>query len=228
MDKTLKGGLIILGVGVIFVGLVWWVALRQSNVQFEPLPMVPLTAVPANATLFEIQPLESEARFVIGEILRGQAKTVIGVSPQVTGQLAITWEPTAVTLGQMQVDARTFYTDNEFRDFALHNRILFSQTYPRIGFVATAVSPLPPEVKPGDTVSFSVTGDLTVVETTQPVTWDVTAVLISDGRIEGQATTRLKWTDFNLFIPSARDVAAVDEELGLEIDFVATAVTAPE
>ena len=50
----------------------------------------PPAAAPASAeSLFEIDPARSEARFKINEVLNGSPKTVIGVTNQVAGQIAV-------------------------------------------------------------------------------------------------------------------------------------------
>ena len=53
--------------------------------------------------------------------------------------------------------------------------------------------------------------------------FDVTAVPVSDTRIEGSAATTIQRADFNLFVPSATGVAGVEEDVILEIDFTAEA-----
>ncbi|MFN2208378.1 MAG: hypothetical protein ACK2UT_20815, partial [Candidatus Promineifilaceae bacterium] len=56
---------------------------------------------------------------------------------------------------------------------------------------------------------------------TKPVVFDVTAVLVSDSRIEGKAAATIQRSDFDLFIPSATGVAGVEEDVILEMDFAA-------
>ena len=47
---------------------------------------------------------------------------------------------------------------------------------------------------------------------------------VSETRIEGSAHATVLRADYGLQIPNAPGVANVSEEVGLEIDFVATAV----
>lgn len=58
---------------------------------------------------------------------------------------------------------------------------------------------------------------------TQSVTFTATVTVISATQLEGSASTIVNRADFGLEIPSVPNVADVDEEVLLEIDFVAAA-----
>ena len=73
----------------------------------------------------------------------------------------------------------------------------------------------------GDELVFTVSGDLTIRDITQPVVFEVTAVLTSETTIEGTATTVVERGPFELVIPSVPSVANVAEEVPLSLDFVA-------
>lgn len=80
---------------------------------------------PAAPAVFEIVPAESQARFIIDEVLRGAPVTVVGATDQVAGQIAIdVANPGATQVGQILVNARTLATDNDFRNRAIKNQIL--------------------------------------------------------------------------------------------------------
>jgi polyisoprenoid-binding protein YceI len=177
------------------------------------------------ATLFEITTAESEVRFTLDELLRGQPKKVVGGTNQVAGQIALDPTNLATTqVGTIQIEARTFYTDNEFRNEALNSFILASTDFPFISFEPTAIRRLPETIVVGETAVFDVSGDLTIRDVTRPITFAVTAVLASPTRLEGSAATSVNRTDFGLVIPNAPGVADVAEVVLLEVDFVATAV----
>ena len=177
-----------------------------------------------NSTIFEIVPADSEARFLIDEILRGEEKRVIGKTNGVSGQIAFDFDdPSTAAAGPIQVGVRTLETDSGFRNRAVQNRILLSGIYEFVTFTPTAVNGLPENIVVGETVEFQIEGDLTITAYTQPVTFEVTAVPISESRLEGSATTTITRSEFELVVPSATGVAAVGEEVILELDFVATA-----
>lgn len=88
---------------------------------------------------------------------------------------------------------------------------------------ATAVNDLPASTTIGEELTFTVAGDLTIRDVTQPVTFDVMATLISETQLAGTASTTISHTNFGLVIPQVRNVANVEEEVELYIDFVANA-----
>lgn len=200
----------------------------------EPATLPAPTAAPAasdsipstsNASplVFEIVPAESQARFVINEVLNGAPKTVVGTTSQVAGQIAVdTANPAAARVGTIQVNARDLTTDNEFRNRAIKNRILETDTYELVTFVPTAINGLPARVTAGEAFEFQIVGDLTIRNVTRPVTFDVTLVPVNSTRLEGKASTTLSYADFEITIPAARAVSAVEDTVTLQLDFVAT------
>ena len=177
--------------------------------------------------LFEIQQAESTASFVIDEVLNGAPKTVIGTTDQVAGQLAVNAADTASTqIGVIQINARTFSTDSGNRNRAIQNRILNTNEYELITFTPTGMTGLPASVAVDDSFTFQVTGDLTIKDVTTPTTFDVTVTVVSEERLEGQATTTIRYADWNISIPSVPQVASVGETVQLNLDFVATPVAA--
>ncbi len=234
-DRALKFGLIFVGIGVVLALFVAFAGqtFRAPKEASAPIQSTPLALdTPAAAddtsaaglTVYEIKSAESEVRFTLGEILRGVPTAVIGKTDQVAGQIALDFDdPTTAKVGTIQINARTLLTDNNFRNKAIRNRILFTDAFEFITFEPTAVTGLPDSISEGDTVEFQITGDLTVRDRTNEVTFAVTATAVSPDRIEGTATTTVMRRNFNLQIPSVSGVADVDEEVILEIDFVAEA-----
>ena len=196
----------------------------QAAITEESLPAaeVPAEQASITPTIFEIVPGESEARFLINEVLRGDPITVVGATDQVAGQLALDPADLSNTqVGVMQVNARTLTTNNDFRNRAIKNRILLTDNYEFVTFSPTNIIGLPDKAAIGELITFQVSGDLTVTDVTQQVTFDITATPVSETRIEGTASAAFLYTDFNLAIPSAPAVDAVADDVRLEIDFVA-------
>lgn len=178
----------------------------------------------AQPAVFEIVQAESEARFIIDEVLRGAPKRVVGVTDQVAGQIAIDpANPGATQLGPVTVNVRTLTTDNNFRNRAIKNQILNTNAYEFVTFQPTELVGLPEAVTVGEPMSFQVVGDLTIKDTTQSVTFDVTVTPVSETRIEGLATITFPYRDFNLRIPDAPAVDTVADDVTLELAFVAEA-----
>lgn len=182
------------------------------------------TPVPGVA-IFEIVPAESQARFTLGEILRGENNTVVGSTDQVAGQISINFnDPPASRVGTLLINARTFSTDAELRDRAIKNRVLETNTYEFIAFTPTSISGWPGAAIVGETFVLHITGDLTLLDVTLPVTFTVTIISASETRLEGSGSTTIAYADYGITIPDVPAVASVDDDVLLEIDFVAVVV----
>ncbi len=170
----------------------------------------------------QIVPGESEVRFIIDEVLNNAPFTVVGTTDQVAGEMSINpTNPSQSQIGVIQVNARTLATDSQFRDRAIKNRILFTDQYEFITFTPTELKGLPESASIGQSYTFQIVGDLTIRDITKPVTFDVTATPVSEGRLEGLAQTTIRYADYDITIPQVPQVASVDEDVRLEIEFVA-------
>jgi polyisoprenoid-binding protein YceI len=190
-----------------------------------PEPTKPAEDTAAGPTTFEILPAESEARFLIDEVLRGSDVTVVGSTDQAAGQLAIDpGDLSSAQVGTIQVNARTITTDNEFRNRAIKNRILRTDDYEFVTFVPKEIVGLSGSGSAGETYDFQIVGDLTITDVTREVTFEVTVTPVSETRIEGLATTTFLYTDFELSIPDSPSVDTVEDTVRLEFEFVAEAI----
>ena len=191
----------------------------------EPTPSPEPTALPTGPIIFEISQAESEVRFILDELLRGDPTTVIGASDQVAGQIAVDLSDLSTAqLGIIQVNARTLETDNNFRNRAIRNRILQTNDYEFITFAPTDLTGLPDSAAVGETISFQIVGDLTIRDITQEATFEVEVTAVSATQLTGTAVTTVQRADFELVIPEVEGVADVDEAVILEIDFTALVV----
>jgi len=231
----------LLGGGLLLVTAVFLSAcglLQEPEAASAPIEAVPLvietpTAAAASDTavaattgpvIFQIDPAQSQVRFELDEDLRGSRITVVGVTNQIAGELALDLSnPAATQVGIIQINARTLATDNNFRNRAIQNEILDTGAYEFITFTPTAVTGLPESVKVGDPVTFTIAGDLTIRDVTNAVVFTVQATAVSDTQLAGTATAAVNRGDYGLQIPSVPNVANVEEEVELIIDFVANA-----
>lgn len=181
-------------------------------------------AADGGVPVYQIDSGASKVRFELDEVLRGNPITVVGVTDQVAGQIAIDLNDLSTAqVGEIKINARTLATDNNFRNRALRNRILSTGDFEFITFSPTAVNGLPDSAAAGDMVEFTIDGDLTIRDITKPVTFNVSASPVSEKQLTGSAAATITREDFNLTIPSVPDVADVEEEVELYIDFVANA-----
>lgn len=180
----------------------------------------------SEAVIFSIVADDSEVRFILDELLRGSPNTVTGRTDQIAGQIGVDFAaPSNSQVGEILINARTLATDNELRNRAIRGQILQASLpeFEYISFQPTSLDGLPASVTMGEAFTFQVTGDLTIRDITNPVTFDVTVTPVSETRIEGTATATVQREDYGLIIPNVPGVADVDEDVKLEIDFVATA-----
>jgi polyisoprenoid-binding protein YceI len=191
-------------------------------------PTVPATeAVVSAPTVFHLVPEQSEARFLIDEILAGSPKTVVGVTSAVSGDITGAFHsPETVAVGPIVVDLSTLATDNGFRNRAIHDAILQtgSEANRFATFQLTSVEGMPAEVVLGTAYELSLTGDLTIHGVTRPVTFAGVVTPVSETRLEGSASVSLPISDFDVHVLRLPpQVASVGEVVTLEIDFVAEA-----
>ncbi len=195
----------------------------------EAVAPIVAEAYPANGDsggvkIYTISPEGSAVRFELDEDLRGSRITVVGETDQVAGELALDLtDLSTAQVGVMQINARSLVTDNNFRNRAIQNEILNTGNFEFITFEPTAVNNLPDSAAVGDTVEFTIDGNLTITDKTLPATFTVTATVVSEDQITGTATAVVNRTDFGMNIPNVPNVANVEEEVELHIDFTANA-----
>lgn len=182
-----------------------------------------------SVALFRIVPEQSEVRFILTEDLRGVPTTVVGVTDQVAGDIAVDFAtPANSRIGMIRINVRTLTTDNGNRNNAIRAQILQSNRdeYEFSEFTPTAITGLPERIEPGQTVTFQIVGELKVRNIVRSVMFDAEVTLAADDRLEGTAKTSVLRSDYNLTIPNVPSVANVSETVELEIDFVAARVEA--
>jgi len=75
---------------------------------------------------------------------------------------------------------------------------------------------------PGQIIPVKITGNLTIRDIVQPVTFDRTLTVKSDTELEGTAKTTITRAAFELTIPNVPSVAAVTGIVDIQLQFVAT------
>ncbi|GAB4573129.1 MAG: hypothetical protein Kow0077_14560 [Anaerolineae bacterium] len=177
--------------------------------------------------LFRIAQEESVVRFELDEELLGSPKHVVGTTDQVAGDIVIDFSnPANSEVGTIRINARTFTTDNEFRNRAIRGQILQSaqDEFEFIEFRPTVLEGLPTTGELGTTYEFTITGDLQIRDVVQPVTFNASVTLVDETRLEGTAQATVLRSDFGLTIPDVPSVANVTDEVVLTIEFVAPEV----
>lgn len=216
-------------VGLTVLAVVGWLAyVWFSGGSGEPSAEVTAASVAveegASQAVFEIDKTQSEVRFEIDEVLRGNDFRVTGTTSEVAGQIRVDFDdPSASEVGEIVINVRTLSTDDSLRDRAIRSRILNTSDEENefARFVPTALEGLPGEVAVGESFPVTVTGDLTLSGTTQPVTFAGQITLASRSRLEIEATASVLHADFNLSIPEVPMVASISDEVLLAVNLVA-------
>lgn len=188
----------------------------------------PVEEPASGGPIFQISTEESEARFIIEEVLNGADKTVVGTAANsVTGEIVADYADTSsAQVSLLSVDLSALATDNDFRNRAIHEFILLTgdEANQFATFSSTAISGLPGSANVGESYPVQITGDLTMHGVTQAVTFDGTVTPVSETRLEGSASTTITYGDFGVAILRLPDqVASVEDTAVLEIDVVAVA-----
>jgi len=182
---------------------------------------VPALPAAASEKHYRIDSSGSKVTFRIGEILRGKPFIAVGVTSDVAGDIVVS--NNAVTFGSLAVNARTFKTDSPQRDGAIGRFILKSQVPANEFIDFKPTGPAVVSTQTNSSVTFTLSGDLTVSGVTKPASFTVVST-VSDQAVTGKATVKLKRSDFKLAIPNVPFVASVDDEFTVTADVVAPIV----
>ena len=173
---------------------------------------------------FRIVPLESEARYQVQEqfLQLDVPTTTVGRTSAIEGYFQLSLEDGNLVLtdNQFTVDLRTLTSNDEERDSSIRERWLESNRYPFAEFTTTSVHDVPPDAPEGQEIPFTLSGEMTIRDITQPIEFDARA-MFEDGIITGQATAILSMRDFGFEPPELFGFLRVEDEVTLTIDFTA-------
>ncbi len=157
---------------------------------------------------------ESEVGYRVKEILFGVDTEGVGRTNQVAGSL--TFNGTQVMEAEFVVDVASIESDEPRRDNQFRGRIMSTDEFPTATFTLT--EPIELGMAPGDgaTVEASATGDLTLRDVTNTVTFDVSASQ-ADGRIGVLGNIPVVFADYEIANPSVGGVTT--EDIG-QLEFV--------
>jgi polyisoprenoid-binding protein YceI len=216
------------------VGALGYAALKRPPTASGPIQAVALQPESGSGvvgptesgnTLFEIQPGASSASFQLTEVLRGEPATVVGKTDQVSGQIAVDLdEPSNAQVGTILINARTLATDNPQRNNAIANFILGTAQHEYIAFTPSTVTGEPDAAQLGSSYNLQLSGPLTIKGVSREVTFNAIVTPVSSTKLDGMATTTVRFADWGLAIPDVPFVADVSDEVQLGLNFVATAV----
>lgn len=185
------------------------------------------TTTPSPLQLFRIVSEESEARFIVDETI--PMGTAVGRTNQVAGDIIVDFNnPANSRIGTVRINLRTLQTDSADRDSSIRCCVLLSaqSAYEFADFVPTAITNVPSSVQGRETVTFQVTGDLTLKGVTRSVTFDVSLTIVNQEEIRGLARSTVTRSNFGILnnAENMLDYHGVSETVILEFEFVARPV----
>ena len=124
---------------------------------------------------------------VIGNGLWVEASEFSDLLPITSYPLTITHYPLPISTiypnSIIQVNARTLATDNDFRNRAIKNQVLETDSYEFISFTPTALNGLPDQISVGETYTIETVGDLTIKDVTRDVIIITLVTVISETQL---------------------------------------------
>lgn len=170
---------------------------------------------------------ESEACFQVGEIFPGlgEFRVAVGVTQSIDGEVEIDRANVANSLvGDIVININEFMSDEPRRDGAIRGQWLESDKYPYATLANVEILDLPQRAYvDGETLSFTVRGDLTIRDVTRPTDFVTSATLTGDLLVV-HAETDILMTDFGFDPPNLTFVQA-DNHAHLVLNLVARPAT---
>lgn len=185
------------------------------------------TFLATSGQLYRIDAAQSEVHYEVDETLfneNNRLNTAIGRTKGIAGELRVDFaKPANSQIGTFVIDVSQFTSDESRRDNFIRRQGLESGRYPTATFTTRSIDGLPAQVQPGQSINFTITGDLTVKTTTKQVTWSVSLTADKD-KLTGSATVNIKLSDFGAG-PLQVPFLQTKDDAKLVFDIVAVAAT---
>lgn len=172
---------------------------------------------------YRMDAAESQVSYEVDEVFLddNRLNTAVGVTSGINGKVYLDLtNPLATLVSPIEVDISQFTSDSQRRDSKIRSDFLESAAFPIATFVPTQIEGLPETYNEGEQLTLQVSGDLTVKEVTQPVTFEA-SVVAQDGKLSGEATAAILMSDFGVGPISIFGILETEDEVRLTINFVA-------
>jgi polyisoprenoid-binding protein YceI len=179
--------------------------------------------------VYRIDTTQSSVQYSVDEQFAGQnVSTAIGTTRQIAGDILLDRADFSQSqVGTIVINIEQFESDSGLRDRRIRREYLESSAFPEARFVPQELINFPSEVLEGTAYTFQMQGDLTIKETTQSVTWEVSATLNGD-TLSGSATTTVLMSAFDVGPIDIAGLVETSDEVSLTFEFVALAVSDAE
>ena len=167
---------------------------------------------------------DSSVSYEVQERLAGSASTAVGTTSLVAGDIVVnTADPTASRIGEIVVNVESFHSGSNLRDKRIRLDFLESREYPFAVFTATSVEGLPASAVEGENYEVTVTGELSVKETTAPVVF-VGTVAYDDLALVADMRTTILMSTYDVGPIHIAGLAHTEDEVELRFALVAERV----
>jgi polyisoprenoid-binding protein YceI len=248
MSKTTKiiGGVVAAVVVIIVVAAVVWRLRSDDPNLLTEAPAIPTGTAPTSATAateptaaattgdaaptsvpdlpagvlhFVVDASGSSAKYVVKETLAGLPSTAVGETSDVTGDLYLTETGLEPSLASgFKVDLRTLKSDESRRDNYIRGTSLQTSQFPFAEFTITGLTDFPADYVEDTEIALTLTGDLTVKDVTQSITWQVKARRAGD-TMTAVADTEFNMSDFGISPPNVQ-IAKAEDGVQLQVVLV--------
>jgi len=200
----------------------WLTALALAGTISNPSVAVAETpgAVLADTTRYVIAADGNEARYRVREQLVGVSfpNDAVGVTKAIEGAIAVDQAGRIVTgLSKITVDLVSMASDRDMRDGYVRRNTLVTENYPSVVLMPTELRGFRWPLPATGTITFQLTGNLTVKDVTRSTIWDVT-LTAAGSTLTGTATTSFTFEEFGLTKPRVARVMSVEDTIKLEYD----------
>ena len=173
-------------------------AQRYAKVTYT-VPAAPKLTAQSGETLLRIDPRHSSLTYSVDERLGGaKTSTATGTSNGIAGDIALNTSSIEKSrIGDIVVNIEQLHSNNNLRDARIRQDFLESHAHPLATFHLDEISGITGPVKAGETYTLTLTGSVTVKETTAKATFAGTATMADDGSLDATATTDIKLSRFD-------------------------------
>jgi polyisoprenoid-binding protein YceI len=149
------------------------------------------------------------------------ASDAVGRTHDVQGSLTVDGD-TSLSAADVRAGLQALESDEDRRDNAIRNRGLETNRFPEATFTLTEPLPLPSPATPGEDVSVTAMGDLTLHGVTRQVEVPVQARWDGSSTIKVVGTLDIAFADYDIDPPNVGGFVSVEDEgeLELQLTFV--------
>ncbi|NDL60271.1 YceI family protein [Phytoactinopolyspora mesophila] len=158
----------------------------------------------------------SEAGYRVDEVLNGLDNTVVGRTPDVTGEIVVA--DGAATSGEVVVDMTTVTTDSNSRDGQFQGSIMNTDEYPTSTFTLTEPVPVGDLAGAAEPITLTASGELTIRDVTREVEARLDLQQSGDA-VQVAGSVPITFAEFEVDPPNLAFVRVEDEGL---VEFLLT------